>query len=325
MVSDDARTVGGPYERLGLVYTPTGSAWHRSHCQNPFVQPLSPTRYRVHFACRDDKNRSRGGWAELEIGDGRLRVVRAAQQPSLELGRLGAFDDSGAMPGCLVQDDDRLLLYYTGWTLARTVPFFFFVGVAESKDGGETFRRLSEAPCLGRNRHDPFLTGAPWVIREQGRFRMWYISATEWIGGEAEGAPPVHYYSVKHATSDNGLDWETDDRLCLPYLDNEHAIARPVVVPVQGGYRMIYSARRLGETYRIYGARSADGLSWQRDAGMLLDVAPSGWDSEMVCYGSPLEHAHGSFLLYNGNAYGKDGFGAARLSRATQSVRHDRP
>ena len=84
-------------------------------------------------------------------------------------------------------------------------------------------------------------------------------------------------------------------------------------MPVDGGYRMIYSARRLGETYRIYSASSVDGLSWQTRRLPMIDVAASGWDSEMVCYGSRLDCASGKFLLYNGNAYGKDGFGAARL------------
>jgi len=307
-------------KRLGLVYTPAGAPWHLSHCQNPFVQPLSDSRVRIHFACRDDKNRSRGGWAEVELAEGRLVVARTAQSPSLDLGRLGAFDDCGAMPGSLVEYDGRLLLYYTGWTLARAVPFFFFIGVAESRDGGETFQRLSEAPVLGRNRHDPFLTGAPWVIKENGLLRMWYISGTEWVAGLGEGAAPVHYYSVKHATSRDGMAWTTDDRLCLPYLENEHAIARPVVTPVAGGYHMIYSARRLRETYRIYGATSRDGLVWQREPGALLDVAQSGWDCEMVCYGSVLDSGKGRFLLYNGNAYGKDGFGAAILQERRASA-----
>ena len=35
--------------------------------------------------------------------------------------------------------------------------------------------------------------------------------------------------------------------------------------------------------------------------------------AEMICYGSRLDYPSGRFLLYNGNAYGKDGFGAARL------------
>ncbi len=44
----------------------------------------------------------------------------------------------------------------------------------------------------------------------------------------------------------------------------------------------------------------------------MIEVAPSGWDSEMVCYGSRPETKQGNFLLYIGNAYGKDRFGAAR-------------
>ncbi len=86
-----------------------------------------------------------------------------------------------------------------------------------------------------------------------------------------------------------------------------------MVTAVDGGYRMIYSARRLGETYRIYSANSVDGLFWQRDSHPMVDLAASGWDSEMICYGSRLDNSSGKFLLYNGNAYGKDGFGAARL------------
>lgn len=301
------------YERLGLVYAPTGAPWHRSHCQNPFVQPLAGSRHRVHFAARDEKNRSRGAWADVEVHNKALVTVGAAPKPSLDLGRLGAFDDCGAMPGSLVTHQGRLLMYYTGWTLARAVPFSFFIGATESRDGGETFRRISEAPVLGRNHHDPFLTGAPWVIGENGRLRMWYISGTEWVPGKTEDEAPTHYYSIKHATSDDGMVWQTNDRLCLPYLENEHAIARPVVTAADSGYRMIYSARRLGETYRIYSASSVDGLSWQRESLPLLDVAASGWDCEMVCYGSRLDDSRDKFLLYNGNTYGKDGFGAARL------------
>src|SRR5438552_1638227 len=96
------------YERLGLVCRPSGASWHRSHCQNPFVQPLSGLRYRVHFAARDEKNRSQGGWTDVEVQDQGLAVVGAAAKPSLDLGRLGAFDDCGAMPGSLVTHQGRL-------------------------------------------------------------------------------------------------------------------------------------------------------------------------------------------------------------------------
>jgi predicted GH43/DUF377 family glycosyl hydrolase len=272
-------------------------------------------RYRIHFASRDDKNRSYGAWAEFEVADEQLRVLRFAPRPSLDLGRLGAFDDAGVVPGSIVQDGDRLLMYYGGWTLGGTVPFHFFVGLAISTDDGETFQRASEAPVLGRNKHDPFLAGAPWVIKEGDLFRMWYVSGTAWTPDPDGGDKPVHYYTIKHVISRDGIDWQTNDQLCLSYLESEHALARPVVMRRGGRYLMIYSARRLREGYRIYTASSQDGLSWVRTAQPLLDVSAQGWDSKMVCYGSLLQHQRLVLLLYNGNAYGKDGFGAVRLRR----------
>jgi predicted GH43/DUF377 family glycosyl hydrolase len=217
------------------------------------------------------------------------------------------------MPGSLVEFRGRLLLYYTGWTLGQTVPFSFFVGLAESHDGGETFQRFSEAPVLGRNHHDPFLTGAPWVLNDGGRLRMWYVSGTEWQEAGPEQKGPVHYYTIKHATSLDGVNWETCANLCLPYEEGEYAVARPVVRAHAGGYEMLYSARKHGGTYRIYSAVSTDGLSWKRRPGSAIDVQPSDWESEMVCYGSWLDSPQGKFILYNGNAYGRDGFGVVRL------------
>lgn len=300
-------------EKLGLACRPSGAPWSRTHCLGPFVQQLSQSKCRIHFSSRDEKNRSRGAWAEFALADAGPEFLRFAPKPSIEIGRLGAFDDAGALPASMVEHGGRLMMYYGGWTLGRTVPFSFFVGLATSSDGGETFERASEAPVLGRNKHDPFLAGAPWVIRDGGMFRMWYVSGTEWSPDPSGGPDPVHYYTIKHAVSDDGVDWKTNDRLCLPYLEGEHALARPVVMKDGDGYLMIYCARRLAEAYRIYTARSGDGVSWQRTAVPLIEVSSSGWDADMVCYGSLLRYREQSYLLYNGNSYGRDGFGIARL------------
>jgi hypothetical protein len=48
----------------------------------------------------------------------------------------------------------------------------------------------------------------------------------------------------------------------------------------------------------------------------MIDVAPSGWDPEPVCYGGCLDCPGGNFMLYNRKPYGKDGFGAARIGQA---------
>src|SRR6202012_5863734 len=87
-----------PIERLGLICRPAGLSWSRSHCLGPFVQPLSPSTYRIHFSTRDKQNRSCGAWAEFEATAGGLSFLRFAPKPSIGLGRLGAFDDAGALP-----------------------------------------------------------------------------------------------------------------------------------------------------------------------------------------------------------------------------------
>jgi len=109
------------------------------------------------------------------------------------------------------------------------------------------------------------------------------------------------------------MNWTTNEQICLPFHEGEHAIARPVVQRTDAGYEMLYCARRLGETYRVYRATSVDGVNWDRDRVPLLDTSASGWDCEMVCYASLLHTAGASFLLYNGNGYGRDGVGAAIL------------
>ncbi len=42
-----------------------------------------------------------------------------------------------------------------------------------------------------------------------------------------------------------------------------------------------------------------------------LDVSSSGWDSEMVEYPFVFDHSGSRYMLYNGNSYGKTGFGIA--------------
>ena len=119
---------------------------------------------------------------------------------------------------------------------------------------------------LGRNHHDPFLTGAPWVISENGRLRMWYISGTEWVPGNS-GKRSADALLFRSSTPPATMACLADRRPAVTALSQERTRhRRPVVIAADGGYRMIYSARRLGETYRIYSANSADGLSWQRDS-----------------------------------------------------------
>ncbi|MBI4695825.1 MAG: hypothetical protein HY749_17605 [Gammaproteobacteria bacterium] len=300
------------WQKLGLVFSPSGHGWMRSHAQNPFPESLGHGKYRVHFAARDAQNRARGGWFDFDIRDpGRVLAVSA--EPTLELGDLGAFDDCGVMPNSIVQRDGRRFMYYTGWSKAVEVPFSFHIGLAVSDDGGLSYVRASRAPVLGRNHHDPFITGAPYVLVEGDMFKMWYISATKWER-ESEAAKPKHYYTVKYAESHDGVTWTCSDHLCLDYRPDEYAIARPVVRRDAAGYEMWFTYRGGADTYRVGTASSRDGVHWVRaDEPLGVDVSADGWDQEMICYAHPLVWAGRHYALYNGNAYGATGIGLAIL------------
>jgi hypothetical protein len=300
------------WEKLGLIFDPTktGLDWMSSHAQNPMPEHLGGGKYKVYFATRDSQNRSRGGFFVFDLKRP-FETLARSERPLIDLGPLGAFDDSGVMPSGLVDRDGVRYLYYTGWSKTVDVPFAFHVGLVTSRDGGETYQRETLAPVLGRNRHDPYITGAPLVLLENGVFRMWYISATKWEK-ETPEAKAKHYYTVKYAASDDGFEWKTNADLCLEYEAQEYAIARPVVRKVRGQYEMWFTFRGGTQTYRLGMATSPDGKAWTRVPGTLgIDVSPSGWDAEMICYGYPFEHEGTLYALYNGNSYGATGVGLA--------------
>lgn len=297
--------------KRGLVIVPGGQApWVGSHAALPVVQALADGRERVYFCSRDAANRSHIGYATLAAGD-HAEAGGFSAAPVLSPGRLGAFDDAGVTTSCLVEQDGRLFLYYTGWALGVSVPFYLHTGLAVSNDGGDTFRRLSDAPLLDRIDVDPYLNASPWVLVEHGVWRMWYVSGTGW---EPASEGPRHRYHIKYAESRDGLRWDRRGHVCLDYAGpGEHAFGRPCVVRDGNVYRMWFSCR--GGAYRLGYAESPDGLTWtRRDDLAGVEPSPGGWDAEMVTYPVVTRTASGWRMLYNGSGYGRTGIGVAELT-----------
>ncbi len=297
------------WEKRGvLIEPPVQLPWVSSHAAVPDVHPAG-AGVEVYFTVRDERRRSHVAHAQVDLG---RRTVDLTPHPLLEPGPLGAFDDSGVMTSCLVRDGRRSYLYYQGWSLGVTVPFYVFVGCATRDDDDAVFERVSPAPVLGRSRVDPYMCSSPWILREDGRWRMWYVSNLGWTARQA--GPPHYVVHIKYAESGNGIDWERDGHVCVDFASpDEYAISRPCVVKDDDLYRMWYSCR--GSAYRIGYAESRDGLEWVRqDEEVGIDVSPSGWDSEMVEYACVFDHDGARQMLYNGNDFGGTGIGHAVLS-----------
>ena len=280
-----------------------------SHAALPYpLQSSGDREVRVYFSGRDDRNRASIGAVTIDLTTLRPVDGSLTWEPLLGPGPLGAFDDSGVTVSCVVPHREELHMYYTGWALGRTVPFYLAIGLAVSVDGGRTFERVSAAPILERGPDDPYLAASPSVLLDRGCWRMWYVSGQCW---ESRSDGPRHHYLVRSARSDDGLEWCRQPEIALGFADvDEHAIGRPHVLRLGRSYHMWFCSR--GDRYRLGYAHSADGIHWRREAdGVFLEPAPRGWDGQMQAYPSVLRDGNRWWLFYNGNEYGAAGFGIA--------------
>ena len=288
-----------------VIPAPPRVPWGVSHAALPATHVDSEGSLWVYFSSRDERGRSHIGRAQLDpAGDAEPRFD---PDPVLSPGTLGAFDDSGVTMSCLLHDGERLLLYYTGWSLGQTVPFYLAIGCAVSTDGGSSFQRLGPGPIIGRSAEEPFMSASPWVIADGDAFRMFYVSCTGWT---VHGGEPRHHYRIQQASSEDPLSWDPDGDIALDYEGDEYAMGRPCVLHDDAGWRMWFCSR--GDRYELRAAESPDGASWRRSE---LDLSsPEDWDSEMRAYPCVFEHGGTRLMLYNGNGYGASGIGLARAA-----------
>jgi hypothetical protein len=280
----------------------------QSHAAVPIAENIGDDYFKIYFSSRDKVNRSFTGYVVIDINYPN-KIVDLSAEPVLSPGELGGFDDSGAMATWLTQQGDKKFLYYIGWNLGVTVPFRNSIGLAVSTHGG-IFKSYSSGPIVDRSAHEPHFCASCCVLPGDDVWRMWYLSCTGWC---VRNGKPEHRYHIKYAESHDGINWQRDGVVAIDYSnDNEYAISRPSVIRDSDCWRMWYSFR--GQSYRIGYAESKDGRRWNRlDALVGIDVSITGWDSEMIDYPFVFDHGGQRYMLYNGNGYGKTGFGLALM------------
>jgi hypothetical protein len=256
----------------------------------------------------------------MTLGVPDFGIRHADVEPRLDLGPEGAFDDSGVVPSCVLRVDDTLVLYYLGFQRAERVPYMIFTGAATSTDAGRTWKKVQATPILDRTAAEPFSRGAPFVMRDGDRFVCYYWSCWGWThdGGK------IHYNNHIHRlTSTDPLRWDGPSEVVLRCDPGpEFSVGRPCILVIDGVYHLWLSTRSLERPYRLGYAISRDGVHWQRhDALVGLWPSASGWDADMVCYASIVQHGDRVFMLYNGNGHGRTGFGVAELDGGVDTLR----
>jgi len=312
------------WHKLGRVFGPADfpvDGWMKEYVQSPSVL-VSDERLRVYFCSRPAPTASGQYLSYLSFIDldrrDPTKIVGVCEQPALALGSFGAFDEFGTNPVSVIQHGQDIRVYYAGWTRCESVPFNAAIGVAVSRNGGDTFERIGAGPVLSYDPDEPFLLGSPRIRKFGDIWHLWYVAGRRWL--DTDGKPePV--YKIRMASSADGLNWSkhgTD--LIADLLGEDECQACPDVTLRDGRYHMFYSYRHARNYknaeggYRIGYAVSDDLRNWQRrDDQSGVGVSATGWDAQMVSYPHVFEMDGLSYMLYQGNEMGRSGIGLARL------------
>ena len=317
------------WKKLGKIFDPTQHALPNNCVQ--FAQAPQALVFddfvRIYFSTRAVDKSNGKYFSHIAFVDMRknLRgIIRVSDKTVIPNGGLGCFDEHGIFPMSVMRHGNAVYGYTCGWNRRVSVSVDTAIGLAISGDDGLTFQRIGDGPVLGASLHEPCLVGDGCVKVIGAVFHMWYIFGTGWKKYSANAAPD-RTYKIGHATSSDGINWVKEEarQIIADRLGADESQALPMVIDIDGRYHMFFCYRQSSDFrtnkdrgYRIGHAYSDDLANWTRDdENPLIDVTPGDWDADMLCYPHVFECDGKVYLLYNGNEFGRYGFGLAVLAQ----------
>jgi len=313
------------WKKLGKIFDPTEYTLAnncKEFAQSPQVL-LFDDFLRVYFSTRErDSNGKFLSHISFVDMNKDFTVRGVSIEPVIELGKLGCFDEHGIFPLNTFRVDEKVYGYIGGWNRKVSVSVDGSIGFSVSNNNGLSFERVGDGPIITSSINEPFLVGDPFVQKYDDVFHMWYIFGVKWEKF-AEGSQPDRVYKIGHAVSDDGIHWVKQDgkKIVPDSLSEDESQALPTVIKIEDRYHMYFCYRQSfdfrknkNRGYRIGYAYSDDLVSWKRDdSNVGIGVSDGEWDSDMLCYPHVFEMDGKFYLMYNGNEFGRYGFGVAVL------------
>ena len=306
------------WNKKGLIFSANNETpYMKTGGRTPVPLLIGEDIYKIYFASYDQEGRGQIYSLVININNP-IKISELNTNPLLAFGNVGFYDDNGIIPSSILKHNGKIYLYTIGFSLKNKIIFDAASGLAISEDNGKSFKKYT-GPIIDRTIYDPCFAASPCVIYDNAIFKMWYVSCERWE--KQDHGKYKHFYNIKYKESQDGLHWEIKSKVAIDFKNrHEYAISRPTVIKdASNSYKMWYSFRAQEniETYRIGYAESKDGINWiRKDEETGIDVSEQGWDNEMICYPYVFDHKGKRYMLYNGNGYGKSGFGLAVLEKS---------
>ena len=313
------------WKKLGKIFDPTE---HKliNNCvefaQSP--QALVFDSYvRIYFSTRkkDKTGKYLSHIAFVDFDKKFEKILFISNKQVIPLGEIGCFDEHGIFPINVLKHNQKIFAYTTGWNRKKSVSADASIGFATSIDNGITFKKLGRGPILTASLYEPFLVCDAFVSIFNNKFHMWYIYGIEWSKFLANDEPD-RVYKIAHATSDDGINWQKEGKnIISDKINMNECQALPSVIEYNKKYHMVFCYRHASgfrkdkdKSYKLGYAYSENLTDWTRDDDNLgIGLSDNDWDSDMMCYPHIFKVDDKVYLLYNGNEFGKYGFGIAEL------------
>jgi hypothetical protein len=298
------------WTKLGRVFNISkGGGEISSHASNPLAIHLKGDIFRIFYSSRNHENKSSVSFVDVDILG--QEVINDHCKVVFKYGGKSSFYSHGVSIGNMYEQGEDKYILFMGWQIPVGQHWRGDIGQLLLLNNKDLYLK-SSIPFLTIDEEDKISLSYPWVVYHNGVYKMWYGSTISW---ESVNGEMIHV--IKYATSRDGMNWEKHG-VAIPYkIGVAQAFSRPSVIIDDIGFHMWYSYRSgKGTTYRIGYAFSSDGIKWvnkPEESG--IDVSEEGWDSEMICYPFVFDHNNERYMLYNGNGFGKTGFGLAKLNR----------
>ncbi|MBD9656065.1 hypothetical protein IB239_14670 [Pseudomonas sp. PDM12] len=298
------------WNKLGIIFEPSCLSWSSHTALQPTPLVLDD-RVRVYFGSRDNAGISRIGYVDFSKSDV-TKILGFSTKPVLDIGEDGCFDESGVVPSAIIQVDGVIYMFFAGYQLGSKVRFSVLGGLCISEDGGNTFKRAKRTPVFERNDTETLFRVPHSVWYEDGLWKAWYGGGDRFVQGHNKTLP---LYDIRYTESSSPLRFNEAGKVLLQTEGEEYRLGRPAIFKrSETEYYLFYGFSTENSPYQLGYAFSVDMRSWERrDSTIGIALSQSGWDSEMMAYPNVVSFGGKTYMFYNGNEYGKCGFGAAEL------------
>lgn len=166
--------------------------------------------------------------------------------------------------------------------------FMFLLIVVSPCAAFEPFVKKADNPLsfsAGRTPGEETFRFQPFVLRENGLYKMWY----------AVGHLPK--YKIAYATSKDGLHWNIQDYLDLP---EEYDAHDPSILKEGDRYILYFASREKTSTIRIFRIESDDGIHFDRSTLKEILSPTDVWDQNGASTPYVLKENNSYYLFYSG-------------------------